>query len=217
MPAARAAPRAMKRPRVTTWRQRIRRFLLGLAVLSAASIVMTVVSINFAVGFFGATPINVLSPWFLDEKWHALKRYAVHRGGCIFRDGHDDMPRIVEEVARARHVDPLLLAALVETESSNRAHRISVTGAMGPAQLMPATAALLHVEDPFDPRQGIDGGARYLHMMLERFHGRVDLALAAYNTGPGNVVDGRVPAVRDVEEYVRRVTQRWRELKAGRP
>lgn len=200
-----------------SWQQRLQRLVLMAAALAVASVLGALMLVNLSVAFFGSTPVNPLSPFFLEEKVHALKMYARHRVTCLFNASHDEIPDVIRAVAAKRHVDPLLLAALVETESSNRAHRISWTGAMGPAQLMPATALLLHVDDPFDPLQGIDGGARYLRMMLDRFQGRVDLALAAYNTGPGNIVGGRVPASRDVEQYVARVTTRWRELKGGNP
>jgi len=198
------------------WQKRLQRFLFKTGAVVAGVAVTLVVTVNLAVGFFGSAPVNLFSPFYMEEKLHALRRYASHRVGCVFRSLHEDIPAVVRAVALERRLDPLLLAALVETESSNRAHRISFTGAMGPAQLMPGTAALLHVEDPFDPQQGIDGGARYLQQLLTRFHGRVDLALAAYNAGPGNVVGGKVPSSPDVELYVSRVTARWNALKAAR-
>jgi soluble lytic murein transglycosylase-like protein len=81
-------------------------------------------------------------------------------------------------------------------------------------QLMPETASDLGVTDPFNVRQNIDGGARYLRQMLDRFGGRLDLALAAYNAGPGAVekYDGRVPYP-ETREYVKRV-MRFAGLKA---
>jgi soluble lytic murein transglycosylase-like protein len=95
------------------------------------------------------------------------------------------------------------MRAIVTVESGNHAHRISFAGAMGPAQLMPGTAALLGVSDPFDPSQAIDGGARYLAQQLRRT-GRVDLAVAAYNAGPG-AVNGSVPRNGETELYVAKV------------
>jgi hypothetical protein len=90
------------------------------------------------------------------------------------------------EATAARHgIDGRLLAALVWTESNFRPDAVSHAGALGLAQLMPGTARGLGV-DPRDPLQNLDGGARYLRTQLDRF-GRVDLALAAYNAGPGRV------------------------------
>ena len=94
----------------------------------------------------------------------------------------------VEEIGAAaeRHgLDPRLLASLVWSESGFRPDAVSHAGAIGLAQLMPGTAAGLGV-DPHDPVQNLDGGARFLRAMLDRF-GRPDLALAAYNAGPGRV------------------------------
>jgi hypothetical protein len=109
------------------------------------------------------------------------------------------------EAAATRHgVDPALFAALVWAESGFRPDAVSHAGARGLAQLMPATAAGLGV-DPDDPVQNLDGGARFLRAQLDRF-GREDLALAAYNAGPGRVVQaGGIPRIQETQAYVPRV------------
>lgn len=83
---------------------------------------------------------------------------------------------------------------------------------MGPAQLMPGTAADMHVVDPFDPQSNLNGGARYLAWLLKRYH-KVPLALAAYNAGPGNVKD-KIPSIGETQIYVRRVLGVYGELNA---
>lgn len=112
--------------------------------------------------------------------------------------------------AEGRHRLPFgLLDALIATESAYVAHAVSRAGAAGLAQLMPATAIELGVRDRFDPFQSIEGGARYLRQMLDRF-GSVSLALAAYNAGPGAVLRaGGIPANRETPGYVGRVIARW--------
>jgi soluble lytic murein transglycosylase-like protein len=116
------------------------------------------------------------------------------------------------EATAARHgLDGRLLAALVWTESNFRPDAVSHAGALGLAQLMPGTARGLGV-DPRDPLQNLDGGARYLRAQLDRF-GRVDLALAAYNAGPGRVqAKGGVPDIVETQLYVVRVLQRYQAL-----
>lgn len=108
--------------------------------------------------------------------------------------------------AGARYgVDPSLLSAVAATESSYDPRAVSHAGAQGLMQLMPGTAQGLGVTDPFDPAQAVDGAARLLHDLLGRF-GRTDLALAAYNAGPGAVLryDG-IPPYAETQNYVRKV------------
>jgi cell wall-associated NlpC family hydrolase len=108
--------------------------------------------------------------------------------------------------AGARYgVSPALLAAVAKQESGFRPDAVSPAGARGLMQLMPATAQGLGVTDPFDPAQAVDGAARLLDTLLERF-GRTDLALAAYNAGPGAVLryDG-IPPYPETQNYVRSI------------
>ncbi|MEO8243562.1 MAG: lytic transglycosylase domain-containing protein [bacterium] len=99
----------------------------------------------------------------------------------------------------------ILLQSLVKQESGFSNAAVSPVGALGFCQLMPGTAADLGV-DPNDPAQNLDGGARYLANQLNTF-GRVDLALAAYNAGPGNVQKyGGIPPFEETQNYVRRIS-----------
>ena len=122
--------------------------------------------------------------------------------------------------AEMRHALPLgLLEALVEVESAFQPGAISRAGAMGLSQLMPATARALGVLNPFDARANVDGGARYLRAMLDRF-GSIKLALAAYNAGPGAVLRSRgVPANSETPAYVAQgpccLVFRWRPMIRG--
>ncbi|WP_346031701.1 lytic transglycosylase domain-containing protein [Erythrobacter westpacificensis] len=117
-------------------------------------------------------------------------------------------PLIREAEVRYR-LPPGLMQALVWAESRFNPMAISPVGAAGLAQLMPATARELGVRNRHDPAQNIDGGARYLRQMLDRF-GDVQLALAAYNAGPGAVTRaGGIPRNRETPAYVRSVLQRW--------
>lgn len=114
---------------------------------------------------------------------------------------------VIEETADRHRVDALLLAALVEAESSFLPGAVSPVGAVGLTQVMPATAQWLGARgDLTDPDSNLDVGARYLRQLLERFDGDVELALAAYNAGPANVRRyGGVPPFRETRGYVRKV------------
>ncbi len=114
--------------------------------------------------------------------------------------------RPLVEAAAARHgLAPALLDAVAHQESRFRQEAVSHKGAIGVMQLMPGTARALGV-DPHDKIQNLDGGARYLRAMLDRFGGDVTLALAAYNAGPGAVERHRgVPPFRETQDYVRRI------------
>jgi len=120
----------------------------------------------------------------------------------------------IESAARENDVAPELLLAVMVQESGGRADAISPAGAQGLMQLMPATAEDLGVDDPFDPVQNIRGGARYLSQMRERFGDDMDLVLAAYNAGPGNVrrAGNTIPAFPETRDYVRRVSAMYGDL-----
>jgi soluble lytic murein transglycosylase-like protein len=110
--------------------------------------------------------------------------------------------------AAARHgVAPPLVKAVVAVESNFDPAAVSVKGATGLMQLMPATARDLDVADVLDPRQNIGGGARYLRLLQDQFEGDLEKVLAAYNAGPEAVrrAGGAIPPFKETREYVRRV------------
>ena len=110
-------------------------------------------------------------------------------------------------------VDPALLSAVARAESGYQADAVSPAGAQGLMQLMPGTAQSLGV-DPNDPAQAADGAARLLSDSLRSFNGRVDLALAAFNAGPGAVRKyNGVPPYPETQNYVQRVQRYWGELR----
>lgn len=114
------------------------------------------------------------------------------------------------------NVDPLLIRAVIKTESSFNPKAVSKSGAQGLMQLMPATAKELNVADPFDPKQNIEGGTRYLRSLLTTFKDDKQLALAAYNAGPTIVKkERRIPRIPETVKYVKRVLQYYREYKRG--
>jgi len=122
--------------------------------------------------------------------------------------------QIVREASEAQGVDSDFLRSVIRQESSGNAQAVSPAGARGLMQLMPATAQELGVKDSFSPQQNIDGGARYLRELLERYNGDAIKALAAYNAGPGAVERYRgVPPYRETQLYVQRVVRDYNRKK----
>jgi soluble lytic murein transglycosylase-like protein len=120
----------------------------------------------------------------------------------------DNIQEAIQRAAARYDVPSDLIHSLIRCESNFKADAVSPAGAQGLMQLMPATARDLGVSDPFDIQQNIDGGTRYLRQMLDRFEGKVEIALAAYNAGPGTVSRyGGIPPYQETQTYVKKVMQ----------
>jgi soluble lytic murein transglycosylase-like protein len=128
-----------------------------------------------------------------------------------FSTGDASVDRLIVESGTRNGVDPVLLYAIMHRESSFKRGAVSPKGARGLMQLMPGTAARFGVSNIFDPRQNIEGGARYVRLLLDMFDGDVRLALAGYNAGEGAVLKygRRVPPYAETQEYVRRISERY--------
>ena len=132
-----------------------------------------------------------------------------------FTTGDATVDSFIVESSRRNRLDPVLIYAQMHQESSFKKRAVSNKGARGLMQLIPPTAARFGVRDIFDPRQNIEGGARYMRFLLDMFRGDVSLALAAYNAGEGAVLKygRRVPPYRETQEYVRRITKRYQLMR----
>ena len=113
---------------------------------------------------------------------------------------------LIDSISARHGVDATLVRSVIEIESNFNRRAVSPKGAMGLMQLIPATGARFGVRDFFDPAQNIDGGVRYLRLLLEMFQGNLDLSLAAYNSGENRVARlGRIPNIPETQDYVRKV------------
>lgn len=129
--------------------------------------------------------------------------------------GNADVDSAINEMAEKYNLDPALVAAIAEQESGFNQSAQSETGALGIMQLMPGTAEGLGV-DPSDLRGNLEGGAKYLRQMLDKYDGDVEKALAAYNAGPGNLdsVNGDISKLSgETQKYVPSVMERYNKFK----
>jgi soluble lytic murein transglycosylase-like protein len=129
-----------------------------------------------------------------------------------------EIEKLVQQSATRNQVDPDLVKAVIRVESGFDAKAVSSKGAMGLMQLVPATAQRFGVQNPFDPKQNIEGGTNYLKYLLDLFGGDLKLSLAAYNAGEHAVQRyGGVPTIPETQDYVRKVTSIYKTGDAAAP
>jgi len=127
-----------------------------------------------------------------------------------------DLNQVVNDASGRYRLDPDLVASVIKAESGFNAHAISPKGALGLMQLMPGTASQLGVANAFDPRANVDGGAKYLRELLEKYNFDLIKALAAYNAGPQRVERfGGVPPYYETRAYVARVVRDFNKKKVA--
>lgn len=151
---------------------------------------------------------------FINTEDEELRR-AVLRGGPaagrrLLERRKQSMPGIeqhIETVAQRHQVDPRLVKAMIEVESEWNPNAQSRAGALGLMQLVPETGARYGLKDPYDPRDNISAGVRYLRFLLDRFENDLELALAAYNAGENAVTNYKgVPPYAETRRYLQKIT-----------
>jgi len=113
---------------------------------------------------------------------------------------------IIQEASNTFGLSFSLLKAMIRVESNFDSRAISKKGALGLMQIMPRNLPAFNIRDPYDPQENIMGGARYFKSLMERFEGKLPLALAAYNAGP-TIVDKyrNIPPIKETKDYVKKV------------
>ena len=129
----------------------------------------------------------------------------------------EEWRRIIRKAAAKYGLPESLISSVIRTESAFQAHAVSPKGAQGAMQIMPQTQEELGLTDPYDPEANVMAGCAYLRKQLDRF-GTLELALAAYNAGPSNVLKyGGIPPFSETRDYIARVTSQLDESRKVRP
>ncbi len=129
------------------------------------------------------------------------------------RTGASSWEQEILEASRESGLPPELLRAMMQVESGGNPQAVSPKGAMGLMQLMPGTARLMGVGDPYDPGENLRGGAAYMARMMKKYGDQKELALAAYNAGPGRVdACGGIPPFPETQSYVKKVLSLYEDF-----
>lgn len=133
--------------------------------------------------------------------------YTLHSGRKQSPVMHQTRYRsIINTTSKKYNIAPSLLKAVIEVESNWNSKAVSKKGAQGLMQLMPSTSKNLEVRNPFNPEENIEGGAKYLKSLLDKYSGDLSLALAAYNAGPNRIDKfGGIPPIPETQKYVKKV------------
>ena len=134
-----------------------------------------------------------------------------NRANITGRTDYNALKSVIDSCAQKYNIDPELIRAMIQVESGWDTRAVSNKGAQGLMQLMPRTAAMLGVTDPFDPVQNIEGGVRYISDFTDKYRGDIEKALAAYNAGPARVDSGNIPDVS--KRYVKNIMAIYRRLR----
>jgi soluble lytic murein transglycosylase-like protein len=189
-------------------------FILAIIALSAASVAAQTYQVD---NFDFPNAVRIETPKVTPSKPGQPKRLVQLTSMPInpslggFTTGNSDVDNFIVESGKRNSVDPLLLYSIMHQESSFKPRAMSNKGARGLMQLMPFTASRFGVTNIWDPKQNIEGGARYMRFLLNLFNGDVRLALAGYNAGEGAVMKYgyQVPPYSETREYVRRIGNRY--------
>ena len=186
------------------------RYLACAVVIMIAITTPVVLPDTLVYGYASPTGLVNLTNVPTDARVPAVRRKARYHIGV----GDLELEQAVRHAAQQHHVQPALLLAVMRAESSFNPTAISKAGAVGLMQLIPETAIRHGVRNLYDANENITGGAKHLRYLLDRFHGNVRLAVAAYNAGERKVDRyGKIPPYKETQDYVKKVLVYYRSYK----
>lgn len=155
--------------------------------------------------------------WYKDTNVHTYTNWGSSEASVLpsYSKNKNAYDNLIQAAAARNGVEHGLLKAMMHTESGFNPNARSPVGAQGLMQLMPATARRFGVNDPWNPEQNIEGGAKYISWLMRRYN-NLEKTVAAYNAGEGNVDKyGGIPPFRETRDYVKRVLSRYNNLYSG--
>ena len=161
--------------------------------------------------FQPAAPVQSKFVDVLNDVTKARKKSQANQAQAGGKTSYSELKNIIDSCAEKYNIDNELIRAMIQVESGWNSGAVSNKGAQGLMQLMPRTAAMLGVNDPFDPEQNIEGGVRYISDLTDKYRGDIEKALAAYNAGPTRVDSGDIPEVS--KRYVKNIMAIYRKLR----
>ncbi len=154
---------------------------------------------------------NTQKSKFIDVMNDVQRARTKTKSNISGKTSYPELEDVISECAEKYNIDNELIRAMIQVESGWHTDAVSNKGAQGLMQLMPRTAAMLGVDDPFDPVQNIEGGVRYISDLTDKYRGDIEKALAAYNAGPARVDSGNIPDVS--KRYVKNIMAIYRKLR----
>jgi len=199
---------SFKGPRVTT-----RALHLVISALLAMALICAVPAAADIYRYIDANGVMHFTNTPMSTKYRLYMREPKPSAAVANARRFDDL---IGEAARFHGLNPALIKAVIKAESDFNPKAVSKKGAMGLMQIMPENFELLKVSDPFNPRQNIMGGSRYLKEMLTRFGRNLQLALAAYNAGPSAVEQYKaIPPFPETRRYIQKVMRFYSAFRKG--
>lgn len=154
------------------------------------------------------------APNLIDETLQAFVEFDANKSGSTNNTIYIDS--YIHQVAKDYHMDPALIKAVIHVESNFDVFAKSRVGAKGLMQIMPGTGSDYELYDPYDPLENIRAGTQHLRFLLDLFDEDVDLAIAAYNAGQGNVLKYEgIPPFPETRNYVRQVNEKYELYRGG--
>lgn len=183
----------------------------NLSIPQIISIIVFIVITFMAVQVFTSVTVDEASDVLTSGSYKIImseksEDNSKHQSDKIYTNDPKSYHHIISRKSEKYNVESSLVYAVIEVESTWNPKATSKKGAKGLMQLMPSTAKDMNVINPFDPEENIDGGTRYLRLLLDRFDGDLNLALAAYNSGPTTVRRFKgIPPIKETKQYVKKV------------